>query len=198
MLAQLPPHGSRGANRRSKIGHNEVVYPRRWAGSATGDWGEYMAFLKRHWFAILTLAILTGYAGWTHFAALRETGPYTCQATETKTFHTRWIPFRIPQVSYLEVYIGGWIDAGSLTLESNMFAQRRSPENTNVIQFKSDPKNRTKMAAFSYFGEWYSPEFKLTFKPSPDARCRVKIAYRIFGIGEMATSVLSHAAGFSQ
>jgi len=38
------------------------------------------------------------------------------------------------------------------------------------------------MISFARMGEWYSPEFNVTFNPSAGASCRVRIVYRFRGI----------------
>ncbi|MEM7426986.1 MAG: hypothetical protein AAF441_12895 [Pseudomonadota bacterium] len=144
-----------------------------------------MAFLKRHWCAIFALAFLTGHAGWTHFAALRETAPYTCQKTKQMKLNPRWVPHLGKlKVNYLELYVGGRVSTGTLTIESDLFG------------LETDAKIRKKMIAFSHFGEWYNPELEVTFRPSPGAQCHVKIAYRLFGPGETLARILSHAPGY--
>lgn len=156
-----------------------------------------MAILKRHWLAIFAFVFLTGYAGWVHFGALRETAPYTCQKTETIKLQPRWMPHTDGlKVTYLELYIGGWVSDGALTLDSDVFEYRPGLVRAGAIDFKADAKSRSRMVAFSRIGEWYSSDLKLTFRPSPGAHCHVKIAYRLFGRGEMVAQILSRAPSY--
>jgi hypothetical protein len=111
---------------------------------------------------------------WHYFWDYRGSAPYGCNITESKRYHHPYFPLigRFLFVDSLEVYIGGWIERGKVTVSGDIFHE--------PLQFEAGA--RPTMISFSRMGEWYRPEFDVTFRPSPRASCRIQIIYRFRGI----------------
>jgi hypothetical protein len=115
--------------------------------------------------AIVARDYVTGY---------RSSALYRCQELSALTFYHPYIPLvgRFMPIDSLEVYVGGWIERGTLTISGDVLDQPLSFSATE----------RTTTIAHARMGEWYQSNFTLTFKPEPVSSCRVRVVYRFRGI----------------
>lgn len=126
------------------------------------------------WSAFPMLFVFAALLAWHHVTAFRESVPYGCDAPLADQFSHPYIPLigQFVFVDSLEVYVGGWIERGSVILGGDVISE--------PLSFTAG--ERPTMISFARMGEWYRPDFNLTFKPSTGASCRVRIVYRFRGI----------------
>lgn len=74
----------------------------------------------------------------------------------------------------LEVYVGGWIEAGTVTISSEVF-DFSGEENFSASSSLAEVSK-------ARIGEWYTDTFTVDIKPSSDASCAVRIIYKFRGI----------------
>lgn len=127
--------------------------------------------------ALLFVALL-GHAAWNYLHGFQESATYSCGEAVTWHLPPRWLAslggWNI--LDQLEVYGGGWIESGRLTITSNAL------DAPLVIDARQRPAGaRAASIAFARSGEWYEPEFHLNFSPSADASCSVRVVYRYKG-----------------
>jgi len=112
------------------------------------------------------IGAVVAYLGSREFG-LREPNAYEC--TEPATIVLRKQTFGMP--SALELYVGGWIDQGSITV-NGMPSRRRS--GLDEITFSSNDE-----ISHSFVGEWYTKDVTLEIEPTEDALCYILIKYRL-------------------
>jgi hypothetical protein len=126
--------------------------------------------------ALLFIALLA-YAVWNYLHGFQESAVYSCREAATWRQPPRWLAtlggWNI--IDQLEVYGGGWIERGQLTITSNTL---REPL---VVKAEEGSEARSANISFARMGEWYEPEFHLNFSPSAEASCYVRVIYRYNG-----------------
>ena len=113
----------------------------------------------------LLFVLLLGYAVWNYLHGFQESATYTCKEAATWHLPPRWLAtlggWHI--IDQLEVYGGGWIEHGQLTITSNILNEPL------VAAARTDGSSaRTTPISFARVGEWYEPEFHLNFSPSAE------------------------------
>jgi hypothetical protein len=104
-----------------------------------------------------------------------KTKIFTCD--EPRTYNLKHPLFPFPLFEYpsaLEIYLGGWIEQGSITVKG--FPQRTPPDD-NGYEFQLIADEAHRDVARAYIGEWYGSPIKLT--PSEDAQCYIKLVYKV-------------------
>jgi hypothetical protein len=121
--------------------------------------------------AALLLVILS----WHYVTDYRSAPRYFCEAPLTRVVPHPYIPLIGDFVftDSLEVYIGGWIERGTLEIEGSIL-------NKTPLTFSAG--KRPTPIQHARLGEWYENNFQLVFKPSGDASCFVRVVYRFRGI----------------
>jgi hypothetical protein len=74
----------------------------------------------------------------------------------------------------LEVYIGGWLEAGNIVISGTLFRpddKKAFSANTGLVEVS---RART--------GDWYKDNFTVSIKPDSQASCALKIIYKFRGI----------------
>ena len=109
-----------------------------------------------------------------HFTDYRSASLFRCDAAQQSTFTPPYVPLvhSLIFTERLEVYIGGWIERGSLEIEGDSV--------DGVIEFTAG--TRPTRISFARMGEWYQSDFTLSFTPTTDASCAVRIVYRFGGV----------------
>ncbi len=74
----------------------------------------------------------------------------------------------------LEVYVGGWVETGNVTISSEVFdfaGEEKFSANGGLVEVSK-----------ARLGEWYTDTFTVNIKPSSDASCVVRVVYKFRGI----------------
>lgn len=74
----------------------------------------------------------------------------------------------------LEVYIGGWVETGNVTISSEVFnfsEEEKFSANGGLVEVSK-----------ARLGDWYTDTFIVNIKPSSDASCAVRVIYKFRGI----------------
>ena len=106
----------------------------------------------------------------------KSTEIYRC-ANEREIMITRssWpILSNYDSTNGLEVYIGGWLDTGNVTISSEVFdhfAEEKFSANSGLVEV-----SRARL------GDWYTDAFTVKIKPDSNANCAVRIIYKFRGI----------------
>ncbi|MEM9013788.1 MAG: hypothetical protein AAGB02_01655 [Pseudomonadota bacterium] len=74
----------------------------------------------------------------------------------------------------LEVYVGGWIERGAVTMADAPMRRPQGVKNTRVYS----AKNGVAEISHAYVGEHYDTKTAINFVPTDDASCRITILYR--------------------
>lgn len=118
--------------------------------------------------AIITVATAAFQDRWDY-----KTKVFTCDETRMYNLKHPLYPF-FEYPSGLEIYLGGWIEQGSVTVKG--FLQRTPPDgNSYEFQLIADEAHRD--VARAYVGEWYGGPIELA--PSDDAQCYIKLVYKV-------------------
>ncbi len=129
------------------------------------------------WLAIFLGVCLIGLSWWDYRNEYKSSQLYRCDGPRNSQYSFPVLPLlkQISIVDGLEVYIGGWIERGSLTIKSDIF-DIEIKEVTFVAGEKVTP------VSYARIGEWYNEDFKMSFEPSPGASCAVRIVYKFGGV----------------
>ena len=133
----------------------------------------YAALLKPSLY--LSLGVLVIFTLWHYVFDYRVSSSYRCKANETIEFsHPYWPVFAdFIFLDTLEVYIGGIVDRGELSISGTGIDGKLTYEGARL---------GTTIAHYYYRSSWYEPTFSLTFQPTENASCSVKVIYRFRGI----------------
>ena len=71
----------------------------------------------------------------------------------------------------LELYVGGWIDRGTVTI-LGLPSRENEP-----LEFRRGD-NVVGTISHAYIGEWYEAVTKIIFLPSDDASCLIRVIYK--------------------
>ena len=117
---------------------------------------------------------MAGWLAWHHITDYRESAPYTFDAPAGHHFTPPFIPL-LDQLIFadsLELYIVGGIDRGTVTISSDAFYP--------PLAFSAG--EQPTMIAHARMGEFYQSDVNVTFEPSEDARCWIRVIYRFRGL----------------
>lgn len=122
----------------------------------------------------LLVVVLLGLVAWNHVTGYKSSSLYRCREASTLTFTHPYVPVvgDFMFVDSLEVYVGGWIERGTVTMTSDITDQ--------PISFSA--AGPTRIVSHSRMGEWYTPDFAVTLEPEPGSSCRIRFVYRFRGI----------------
>lgn len=122
----------------------------------------------------MVIAVLAIILSWHYVTAYRTVPRYYCDEPATLDITHPYLPLVGDFVftDSLEVYIGGWIERGALQVEGDVIG--------GVHAFSAG--QRPAMISHARLGEWYDEGFRLTFEPTQDASCLVRVVYRFRGI----------------
>ncbi len=109
-----------------------------------------------------------------HITDYRSASLFRCDAAQESTFTPPYVPLvdALIFTERLEVYVGGWIERGTLKIEGDAV--------DGAVEFTAG--TRPTRISFARMGEWYQPDFTLSFTPTTDASCAVRIVYRFGGV----------------
>ena len=135
-----------------------------------------MASKLLRWGILPVTAVLAAMAAWNYVFAYRAADAYNCDgAFDLHVSHPYipvigWIVFN----ESLEVYIGGWIDRGSVSISGDIIDE----------PFLTTARGRPVSTEISYarMGEWYGEDFHVKFEPDDMASCHIEIIYRFRGL----------------
>ncbi len=116
------------------------------------------------------VAILTQH----HITDYRSAPLFRCDAAKESKFTPPYVPL-IDAFLFserLEVYVGGWIERGTLHIEGDALDE--------PIEVTAGP--RPTRISYARMGEWYQSDFTLSFMPTTDASCAVRVVYRFGGV----------------
>jgi hypothetical protein len=142
--------------------------------SKTIDYKKMTVMKTARWFIGSLFMLLTLLVGWQYIAAYRASSTYFCDGPETVQIAHPYIPLigEFVFVDSLEVYLGGWIERGALTIHGDILDE--------AMTFTAG--ERPTKISYARMGEWYSQDFQVVFEPTDMSSCLVRIVYRFRGI----------------
>ena len=126
------------------------------------------------WLIGSSLLLLTLLVVWQYIGSYRASSTYFCEESETVQITHPYIPLigDFVFVDSLEVYLGGWIERGALTIHGDVLDE--------AMTFTAG--DRPTKISYARMGEWYDPDFQVVFEPTDTSSCLVRIVYRFRGI----------------
>jgi hypothetical protein len=127
---------------------------------------------------IIILAVLlilfVSLSTWNYLFGYRSSSLYQCGEPLIATFTPPYVPLvgEFLFVDSLEVYLGGWIESGRVTISGDILA--------DPITFERGERITT--ISYAHMGEWYDSDFTLNFQPEDHTSCAVRVIYRFRGI----------------
>jgi len=131
-------------------------------------------FLMKRILIATSLSLLLAIWMQHHLTDYRSASLFRCDAAQKSTFTPPYVPLvdSLIFTERLEVYIGGWIERGTLEIEGDAV--------DGAIEFIAG--SRPTRISYARMGEWYQPDFTLSFIPTADASCAVRVVYRFGGV----------------